>query len=83
MRLAVRGANQAVAAGRAGADIAFIACVGADDIGERVRQQLAQDNIDTTPVEVVEGESTGVAMIFVNGDGENNIGIYSGCKTRR
>jgi ribokinase len=27
---------------------------------------------------VVEGESTGVAMIFVNGDGENNIGIYSG-----
>ena len=52
--------------------------VGADDIGERVRQQLAQDNIDTTPVEVVEGESTGVAMIFVNGDGENNIGIYSG-----
>ncbi|MDQ0550916.1 ribokinase [Pantoea agglomerans] len=73
-----KGANQAVAAGRAGADIAFIACVGADDIGERVRQQLAQDNIDTTPVEVVEGESTGVAMIFVNGDGENNIGIYSG-----
>ncbi|ARF48271.1 MULTISPECIES: ribokinase [Pantoea] len=73
-----KGANQAVAAGRAGADIAFIACVGADDIGERVCQQLAQDKIDTQPVEVIEGESTGVAMIFVNGEGENNIGIYSG-----
>ncbi|MCS3403939.1 ribokinase [Pantoea sp. B566] len=73
-----KGANQAVAAGRAGANIAFIACVGADDIGERICQQLAQDNIDTHPVEAVEGKSTGVAMIFVNGEGENNIGIYSG-----
>ena len=73
-----KGANQAVAAGRAGVNIAFIACVGADDIGERICQQLAQDNIDTHPVEAVEGESTGVAMIFVNGEGENNIGIYSG-----
>lgn len=73
-----KGANQAVAAGRAGADIAFIACVGADDIGERIRQQLQQDRIDTTPIETVADESTGVAMIFVNGEGENNIGIYSG-----
>jgi len=73
-----KGANQAVAAGRAGADIAFIACVGADDIGERIRQQLQQDRIDTAPVETVADESTGVAMIFVNSEGENNIGIYSG-----
>ncbi|WP_413676063.1 ribokinase [Pantoea dispersa] len=73
-----KGANQAVAAGRAGADIAFIACVGADDIGERIRQQLQQDQIDTAAVETVAQEATGVAMIFVNGEGENNIGIYSG-----
>ncbi|WP_455851780.1 ribokinase [Pantoea endophytica] len=73
-----KGANQAVAAGRAGADIAFIACVGADDIGERIRQQLQQDRINTAPVETVADEATGVAMIFVNGEGENNIGIYSG-----
>ncbi|MFT4273670.1 MAG: ribokinase [Pantoea sp.] len=73
-----KGANQAVAAGRAGADIAFIACVGADDIGERIRQQLQQDRIDIAPVETVADEATGVAMIFVNGEGENNIGIYSG-----
>lgn len=73
-----KGANQAVAAGRAGADIAFIACVGADDIGARIRQQLQQDRIDTAPVEIVADEATGVAMIFVNSEGENNIGIYSG-----
>jgi ribokinase len=73
-----KGANQAVAAGRSGADIAFIACVGNDDIGERVREQLASDNIDTQPVEAIDGTTTGVALIFVNGDGENVIGINAG-----
>lgn len=73
-----KGANQAVAAGRSGADISFIACVGDDDIGERIRQQLANDRIDVTPVAVIGGESTGVALIFVNGEGENTIGIHAG-----
>ena len=66
-----KGANQAVAAGRSGAQIAFIACTGDDDTGERVRKQLASDNIDIAPVSVVAGESTGVALIFVNAEGEN------------
>ena len=73
-----KGANQAVAAGRSGANIAFIACTGDDDTGERVRNQLASDNIDTAPISVVEGESTGVALIFVNAEGENVIGIHAG-----
>lgn len=73
-----KGANQAVAAGRSGASIAFIACTGDDDTGERVRKQLASDNIDVAPVSVVEGESTGVALIFVNAEGENVIGIHAG-----
>ena len=73
-----KGANQAVAAGRSGADIAFIACVGADDIGERVRQQLASDRIDTQPIEAITDSTTGVALIFVNAEGENVIGIDAG-----
>ena len=73
-----KGANQAVAAGRSGAQIAFIACTGDDDTGERVRKQLASDNIDIAPVSVVAGESTGVALIFVNAEGENVIGIHAG-----
>ena len=73
-----KGANQAVAAGRSGADIAFIACTGDDDIGERVRRQLESDNIDVAPVRAVAGESTGVALIFVNAEGENVIGIHAG-----
>ncbi|MGK0706541.1 ribokinase [Yokenella regensburgei] len=73
-----KGANQAVAAGRSGAHIAFIACTGDDDTGARVRQQLASDNIDVAPVSAVSGESTGVALIFVNAEGENVIGIHAG-----
>jgi len=73
-----KGANQAVAAGRSGANITFIACVGDDDTGERIRKQLSDDQIDVGTVDVVTGESTGVALIFVNGEGENTIGIYAG-----
>ncbi|WP_042858043.1 ribokinase [Dickeya sp. NCPPB 3274] len=73
-----KGANQAVAAGRSGADIEFIACVGADDIGERIRQQLIKDRIDVSAVEAISGQTTGVALIFVNGEAENMIGIHAG-----
>ncbi|MBL0867941.1 ribokinase [Pectobacterium carotovorum] len=73
-----KGANQAVAAGRSGADIAFIACVGEDDIGTRICQQLSKDNIDVSAVEAISGETTGVALIFVNADAENMIAINAG-----
>ncbi|MBD2809753.1 ribokinase [Xenorhabdus sp. Vera] len=73
-----KGANQAVAAGRCGADITFIACVGQDDTGERICQHLAKDNINTSSIEVIEGETTGAALIFVNQQGENVIGISAG-----
>lgn len=73
-----KGANQAVAAGRSGANIAFIACTGDDDIGDSIRKQLVSDRIDIAPVSVIKGESTGVALIFVNGEGENVIGIHAG-----
>ncbi|MDC9821640.1 ribokinase [Pectobacterium polonicum] len=73
-----KGANQAVAAGRSGADIAFIACVGEDDIGARICQQLSKDNIDVSAVEAISGETTGVALIFVNAEAENMIAINAG-----
>ncbi len=73
-----KGGNQAVAAGRSGANISFIACVGDDDVGERIRKQLASDNIDTQPVQAIKDTTTGVALIFVNADGENVIAINAG-----
>lgn len=73
-----KGANQAVAAGRSGAEVTFLACVGQDEIGGRIVQQLAQDNINTVAIESIAGKSTGVALIFVNPQGENIIGISAG-----
>lgn len=73
-----KGANQAVAAGRAGANITFIAAVGDDDVGRGAIEQFKQDQIDTHLMQNIVGEKTGVALIFVNKEGENMIGIYSG-----
>ena len=73
-----KGANQAVAAGRAGADITFIAAVGDDSVGFEAMEQFKKDQIDTHLMQVVPDEKTGVALIFVNNEGENMIGIYSG-----
>lgn len=73
-----KGANQAVAAGRSGADIAFIACVGDDDTGKKVCHQLASDKIDISAISTIPDATTGVALIFVNSAGENVIGIHAG-----
>lgn len=59
----VKGANQAVACGRSGADITFIACVGDDAIGREIIAQLKTDNIDTDAIRIIPKTPTGVAMI--------------------
>ncbi|WVD69419.1 ribokinase [Orbus wheelerorum] len=73
-----KGANQAVAASRSGANVQFIAAVGDDDIGKQICEQLKKDKIDIRSVQMITQEKTGVALIFVNEQGENQIGIYSG-----
>ncbi|OCG11280.1 ribokinase [Gilliamella sp. wkB292] len=73
-----KGANQAVAAGRLGANVQFIAAVGNDDLGKNFKQQLQSDHIDTHSVAVIDQENTGVALILVNQQGENQIAIYAG-----
>jgi ribokinase len=73
-----KGANQAVAAGRAGADIVFLACIGDDAIGLEVRKQLESDGVDVSEVLAVRDTPTGVALIFVNREGENVIAINAG-----
>ncbi|AYY82441.1 ribokinase [Proteus vulgaris] len=77
-----KGANQAVAAGRCGANISFLACLGNDDIGQKAKVQLITDNIKTHSIELIDDESTGVALIFVNQQGENVIGIHAGANGR-
>lgn len=77
-----KGANQAVAAGRLGANIQFIAAVGNDELGNKIKQQLNNDNINTCSVACIEGQNTGVALILVNAQGENQIAIHAGANAQ-
>lgn len=67
-----KGANQAVAAGRAGAHAAMVACVGTDLFSGLVTDGLLDAGVDTTFVRAVDGP-TGVAHIRVDASGENDI----------
>ena len=73
-----KGANQAVAAARLGAEVAFVGCVGDDDFGRRARAVLDAEGISTAHLHTVAGSATGVAMIFVEDSGQNCIALDGG-----
>lgn len=73
-----KGANQAVACARMGASVAMVGRVGADANGSELKAGLAADGIDVLHVEAVEGANTGVAMIWVEDDGQNRIVLVAG-----
>jgi ribokinase len=72
-----KGLNQAVAAARAGGDVAFVGAVGDDAFGSALREQLASDGIDVAAVRTVAG-ATGTAHISVVDGGENSIVVVPG-----
>jgi ribokinase len=72
-----KGANQAVAAARLGAQVQMIGLLGSDDIGKQLRDGLNQAGVDTSAVGTVPGNS-GVALITVAASGENSIVVASG-----
>lgn len=73
-----KGANQAVAAARAGAEVTFVARVGADELGEAAVARLAAEGIDVNRVERDPDQATGVALIMVGEGGENAISVAPG-----
>ncbi len=73
-----KGANQAVAAARLGAQVSLIGCIGDDDIGREIKRAFEKDGIDTQAIVSVSGETTGIAMIQVADSGENSIVISAG-----
>lgn len=77
-----KGANQAVAARRAGADVHMIAAVGNDDFGKNAVTALIEEGIDVGNVQTVDAVASGVAMIFVSDAGENCIGVAPGANSK-
>ncbi len=73
-----KGANQAVAASRNGAKVAFIGATGKDDAGHELRRQLAKEAIDLAGVATIPNAATGRAYIMVQPSGENSILIDHG-----
>ncbi|NHI00406.1 MULTISPECIES: ribokinase [Oceanimonas] len=73
-----KGANQAVAAARAGAVTQLVACVGEDPMAASLVAGFAADGINTSAIDTVAGVNTGVALIQVNDTGENTIALAAG-----
>ena len=73
-----KGANQAVAAARFGAQVKMIGRVGADAFGALLRQELSRAGVDTAAVVSDPDNSTGTAQILVDVEGRNQIAVAPG-----
>lgn len=76
-----KGANQAVAAARMGADVRFVGAVGNDDHGHTLRQNLIRNHVNTTWVDLLPAP-TGAAFVTVSAAGENTIVVTPGANGR-
>ncbi len=77
-----KGANQAVAARRLGAEVRLIGCVGDDDAGAAMRRALDEQGIGVDGVVTAPGVASGTALIFVDREGHNQIGVAPGANHR-
>jgi ribokinase len=77
-----KGANQAVAARRAGAEVTFLTAFGDDAFGREIRDRYFDEGIDLRHARIVDSDPSGVALIFVGDDGENLIGVAMGANVR-
>ncbi|NLP22156.1 MAG: ribokinase [Erysipelotrichaceae bacterium] len=73
-----KGANQAVACGKLGADVTFLSCVGNDDYGKNIIKYLSSVNVKTDLIKVSDNCPTGTALITIDDDGQNTIVVISG-----
>ena len=74
-----KGSNQAVAAGKSGANVNFISKIGNDDYGKMAQKIYSETNVGTKSLFITDEKSTGVAAILLNKDtGENAISVVPG-----
>jgi ribokinase len=77
-----KGANQALAARRLGADVCLIACVGNDSSADEALALLRECGVDLSAVRVESDTATGTALIAVDPAGENHIVVAPGANRR-
>ena len=77
-----KGANQAVAARRLGAEVSFVTLLGADPMGDRLAAVLAEKGLPSGPIGRTQETATGVALISVDPEGRNQIAVAPGANHR-
>ena len=77
-----KGANQAVAAARYGADVSFVGRLGRDPFGDELLDGLRAEGVDVEHIARDPKAVSGVALILVDGDGENCITVAPGANAR-
>lgn len=76
-----KGANQAVAAARLGAEVTMVGCVGDDSFGETILSNLQSNGVITNHVEPVTGMESGTAHIIL-AEGDNSIVVVKAANDR-
>lgn len=77
-----KGANQAVAAARAGGEVTFITAVGDDSFGTQFIEGFQSEGIETKHVVSIPNAASGIALITVDASGENSIAVAPGANAR-
>ncbi len=75
-----KGANQAVAMARLGAQVSMFGCVGNDENGRRLIENLKNNNVNTDNVKTIEEVPTGIAIITL-GENDNTIVVVAGANS--
>lgn len=68
-----KGSNQAVAAARSGASVCILSCIGDDDNGRIVLENLEREGVDTSHVSILRGVRTDCNTVRIDPDGDNTI----------
>lgn len=73
-----KGGNQAASAASLGGNVKYFTKLGTDVFSDQLTKELVERGVDMSQVKYVEGETAGVAMIWVDGNGQNSIAFTSG-----
>ncbi|KJS88420.1 MAG: hypothetical protein JM58_01265 [Peptococcaceae bacterium BICA1-8] len=77
-----KGANQAVAAARLGANVEMIGCVGNDPFGQELIANLQNEKVGISNIKICNESPTGIAVITVDQEGQNTIVVSSGANKK-
>jgi ribokinase len=73
-----KGANQALAAARAGGEVTFVTCLGKDLNSAQIIQDFNQEQVNTSHMFELEGEHTGIALVMLDDQGNNYLSVAPG-----